>query len=276
MDPYRGPHVAVAEGLIMRSNPRCRGFSLIEILVVVAIIALLITMLLPALTRARKAARSAVCLANLMSIGSGMKMYQGDYRGWLPVGPPDKLWYIDSKGTIFTEPGPGRRPYPWSNCHWGGKRAAYNHDIVNKPPQPEKLKRPLTNYLYHGASLDSETPLFQCPDDVGTPLYSNPIGSCSVYYLCGNSYWTNPWQKFNQVGQRRVKSPSVVVLVEEAPFYFGVAMGLQTDGWHGRFSAHNMLFLDFHAATNLADTHKPCGPGWYAENYFDIMDYYKY
>lgn len=259
----------------MRSKRRSRGFTLIELLVVAAIIALLIAILLPALSRARKTARSTVCLANLMSIGSAMKMYQGDYRGWLPVGPPDRLVFYDLATGFTDTPAPGRRPVPWTNCHWGGKRAAYVHD-TQTPPRPEKYKRPLTNYLYRGASLDAETPLFQCPDDAGSPLYVNPVGAHPVYYLCGNSYYTNPWGKFKPAGQQRLQITSMIVLVEEAPMYLGAAQRVQTDGWHGRFSIHNMLFLDFHAETKHVDTSKHFGPGWFIENYIDIMDYYRY
>jgi prepilin-type N-terminal cleavage/methylation domain-containing protein len=263
----------------MRTAPIRRGFTLIEVLVVVAIIALLIAILLPSLQRARKYARSAVCLAHLMSIGSGMKMYQADFRGWLPVGPADKLWWYDvAQRRLYYDPGPGRRPYPWSNCHWGGKRAAYIHDIEHNPPQPEVLRRPLTNYLYRGAGLDQPTPLFECPDDVGTPLWDNPVGAYPIYYLCGNSYYTNPWSTYQQVGSRRLKITSMIVLIEEASMFFGFAEypQQQVNGWHGRFSTHNMLFLDFHAESKFVDTRQYYGPGWFVENYFDIMDYYKY
>jgi prepilin-type N-terminal cleavage/methylation domain-containing protein len=262
----------------MRMHYKGRGFTLIEVLVVVAIIALLIAILLPSLQRARKCARSTVCLANLRSIGTGMKMYQGDFRGWLPVGPADKISYWDSTTPpyLFDSPGPGRKPFPWSNCHWGGKRAAWIHDIVHNPPEPEKLKRPLTNYLYRGAGLDQRTPLFECPDDVGTPLEINPVGLYPVSYLCGNSYYINPWGSFTPDHVPRRPSPSATVLAEDATMFIDLMYGQQNTGWHGRFSTHNMLFLDFHAESKFTDTRVYSGPGWVVENYFNIMDYYKY
>ncbi len=55
-------------------RPAC-GFTLIEVLVVVAIIALLVAILLPSLSRARAQARSVTCLNNLRQIGMAVQQY---------------------------------------------------------------------------------------------------------------------------------------------------------------------------------------------------------
>lgn len=57
-----------------------RGFSLVEVLVVLAILSLLLGLLLPVLGGARDRARQAVCAAQLSSVGQARLMYAQDHR----------------------------------------------------------------------------------------------------------------------------------------------------------------------------------------------------
>ena len=65
---------------------KCRAFSLIEVLVVVAIIALLVAILLPSLHLARENARRTVCLHNLKMLGQCWILYHTDHKGFLVAG----------------------------------------------------------------------------------------------------------------------------------------------------------------------------------------------
>lgn len=62
-----------------------RAFTLIEILVVVAIIALLAAIIFPVFTRSRETARAIACVSNLKQIGLGLMQYSEDYNGFHPV-----------------------------------------------------------------------------------------------------------------------------------------------------------------------------------------------
>ncbi|HNQ22030.1 MAG TPA: prepilin-type N-terminal cleavage/methylation domain-containing protein [Phycisphaerae bacterium] len=60
------------------------GFTLVELLVVIAIIALLLSILLPSLASARGAAKAAACAAQLHGCGNGLAAYGTEFNEWLP------------------------------------------------------------------------------------------------------------------------------------------------------------------------------------------------
>ncbi len=86
---------AVAPGRKARGRPRGLGFTLMELLIVIAIIALLTSIMLPSLSQSRQAARRAVCAANLHHIARAELMYANDHGDrtprlrWPEAGGPD-------------------------------------------------------------------------------------------------------------------------------------------------------------------------------------------
>lgn len=85
----------VVESTPLSTTP---AFTLIELLIVVAIIALLVAILLPSLARARIHTRRVVCMGNLHQTSIGMGAYLVDSNDWLPTnldhyGPNDPDGY---------------------------------------------------------------------------------------------------------------------------------------------------------------------------------------
>ncbi|HTL30052.1 MAG TPA: type II secretion system protein, partial [Tepidisphaeraceae bacterium] len=97
--------------MIMRTSLRTRpGFTLVELLVVIAVIAVLIAILLPALSSARKQADRVKCLASLRQLGDGFNMYATENKGWWPI-----------CAHFYT----GAAPYPHRDKRWHDFIARY-------------------------------------------------------------------------------------------------------------------------------------------------------
>lgn len=76
------------------------GFTLVELLIVIAIIGLLISLMVPSLTGARESARALQCSTNMGAIGQGLQMYADGYRDYMPASTQSRVTnnYIDLLG----------------------------------------------------------------------------------------------------------------------------------------------------------------------------------
>ena len=77
-----------------------RGFTLVELLTVVAIFAILVALLMPAMRRAREPARVITCVNNLKQIDSALMMYADDHNNSLQSSPRDFQIYFTYKNYI--------------------------------------------------------------------------------------------------------------------------------------------------------------------------------
>ncbi len=109
-----------------------RGFTLVEILVVVALLGALAALLFPVLARGREAGRQTTCLSNLRQQGVAIALYAEDYDGFFP-------WAMDPESRLV--------------------RAEIRSPVI----MPD-IRLVLEPYLRAG-------PVYQCPSDPGNQLF---------------------------------------------------------------------------------------------------------
>ncbi len=74
-----------------------RGFTLVELLVVIAVISILAMLLFPAMQKAKDMAKKVACMNNLKQLGVGTMQYAGTHMKYLPPGGGGD-WEYDGNG----------------------------------------------------------------------------------------------------------------------------------------------------------------------------------
>lgn len=148
---------------------RYNGFTMIELLAVIAIIAILAAFLLPALAKGKQKAYQTQCLSNLKQIGTAIQLYSDDNDGTLP-------------GSV-----------------WSGAMASYEID------DDENLIWYLTSYLALPAPADDVqiAPIFVCPSYLRTaPGLGASLAGMEgrVCYLLNDSIGPDPSVKVAPFG----------------------------------------------------------------------------
>jgi len=124
------------------------GFTLVELLVVVAILSLLIAMLLPALGKARETAQSVQCLSLLRQMGVANQMYAEEFDDYaVPPGnwSASRAWMGNAAFlqvlNITTADHHGSN---WSHWYWPRRYLCPNAPVQNQPhPDPDPDQEPL-------------------------------------------------------------------------------------------------------------------------------------
>ena len=189
------------------------GFSLVELLVVLAIVSMLTSVLLPVFWTARGKARQAACVANLHQLGNAVAIYRQDYDGYFPYAADPANKFVRN----FYHP---VTPLV----------AQFNDDIPGLPTIQQVLK-PYTH----------SSEVYRCPSDTGFGVPSFIPAEMDAYPSSfekfGTSYMGN-----SVLGADRVNDSTRWPLEKVYVFFDYVGY------WHGTLTPivgrYNVVFAD--------------------------------
>jgi type II secretory pathway pseudopilin PulG len=235
------------------------AFTLLELLITIAITATLIGLLMPALSSARTEGTKTKCLANLRSLGQAFESYGTDDEQGMttPVHPfAETKWWYDGE------------------YEWGGKTGVgvYGPSGGGTDWDLRAENRILNRYMF-GVGNNIPNSLFECPTDTGISsapynfddYFLRPIAiNKKLHEVTGTSYRLNNHIDFTgrtsfkkhfygpyMRPKTRVPEPSTTIILEEAvaevakwnsPTY-------RTMGWHRRVNSFSVSFVDGHAGS---------------------------
>ncbi|GMU21934.1 MAG: hypothetical protein AMXMBFR13_20220 [Phycisphaerae bacterium] len=220
---------------LARSTPRT-GFTLIEVLVVVAIIALLVAILMPSLARARAMARNTQDLSNLRQIGTAMQTYALANKELIPRGIE-----LSTDNVVC-----------WISAV--AKELGY---IKRIPAQLNELRV-------------EQMPVFHCPERMNTlphPYIDYVINSMTTEWLT-YGYWLHPQAEeggdHTKIGT--YKRPSEVIYVADAeledkntPLGSAIALQMSREGWKGGVDSGSPASTGLEAMDVWMGAHLPEG-----------------
>ena len=231
-----------------------KGFTLVELLVVIGIIALLISLLLPALQSAREAADATKCLSNVRQMITGTLMYADANRGYLPP---------TSEGTVQMDVYGVTRNVArrWYGGAYGS--AAQPNSLTAADPTTGQFFPPGSPiHKFWGMASTGGCPSFAHVETVLRRGYGPTAYAYSDYCGRGTGSPVGPGTKlarFKRTSEKavfwdsaRIQPPTIVI--DRVPWGYGTTgnpgNGKAEPNFHGRHKKRgNVAWLDGHASS---------------------------
>lgn len=186
--------------ITMKSHQR--AFSLVELLVVIAVIAVLAALLLPAVVRAKERARQTACWSNLSQINLAFHAYADDHSDALPV-LPDPNPYPNGVGAYY-------------------KQLVKGYIGLDGPPSPtekvficpsdravfKQVGHAFTSYTFNGYEQDASS----LPRITGQPLGAIRNPTKAVLAAEFPAFFGGSWHPYKSSAY--VNAPAIVAFVD--------------------------------------------------------------
>jgi prepilin-type N-terminal cleavage/methylation domain-containing protein/prepilin-type processing-associated H-X9-DG protein len=250
--------VAMSSSIFLRR--RTRGFTIVELLVVVAIIAVLISFLLPALAKARVAAQTIACAANLRQLGNGFALYFNENRNLWRYGEQNSHGVTSTVSLSNPLGGDSRWYYfvdeRYTNAKYGN---GYGGWLSSLTPGSTSLIAGVPNNIYYCQANPPERYLYK---NASNQNKSNLMAPSNYIF---NTTLLEAWTATGAVNTRTFHSTlnliqpvSQIALLAEGRYFVDGDYANSTFGWfQNEYQGTNYAWTPHNKGTNalFADYH---------------------